>query len=84
MLVKCNICKGQKKIVGLGYIDRDCPTCDGTGAVTFKEALEPAIEKLHDQNEELSKDLDESNNPLPYLSERKKPGRKPREIKNEL
>ena len=40
MLVKCNACKGQKKVLCLGFIEGDCSSCEGTGFVTVKDAIE--------------------------------------------
>jgi len=33
-LVTCNSCRGVGKIVGMGYITRTCPECEGEGEVS--------------------------------------------------
>lgn len=40
MLVKCNACKGAKKVKQLGWMEGDCKTCGGSGYVSIKEAIE--------------------------------------------
>ena len=31
--IRCGTCRGQKRLVGIGGIEKDCVTCDGTGQV---------------------------------------------------
>ncbi len=45
MLVRCNACKGGKKIIGLGGFDTDCRKCKGAGVVSIEEAIEPVTDK---------------------------------------
>lgn len=40
MLVRCRRCGGAKKVVGMGYIQEDCPACGGAGYVAKKEEKE--------------------------------------------
>lgn len=35
-LARCSTCKCQKKILGLGLIERNCDDCDGIGWVKNK------------------------------------------------
>ena len=42
MLVKCNICLGNKTFRGMGYIEKECKKCDGTGYMTFEDAINKA------------------------------------------
>jgi hypothetical protein len=37
MMLSCDGCKGKKKIVGLGNILQDCPTCRGIGWIELPE-----------------------------------------------
>lgn len=39
MLVKCDLCNGKKKNIGLGGIEKDCSRCLGVGYISMKEAL---------------------------------------------
>ena len=48
MMISCEICRGTKKIVALGNISKDCPSCRGIGfielpnnelKVTLKDAM---------------------------------------------
>ena len=34
MYIKCSCCRGQKKIKGLGNIEKECPECKGIGHVS--------------------------------------------------
>lgn len=43
-LIRCTGCKGQKKITGLGLIERNCPDCEGIGHV--KKPAEPEQETV--------------------------------------
>jgi DnaJ-class molecular chaperone len=61
MLVKCNACKGQKKVMGMGYIEGDCKPCEGTGYLSVDKAIETAPRKRKKARE----DNDESATPLP-------------------
>lgn len=45
MLVKCNACKGQKKIMCLGFIEGECKECEGTGFVSIEQAIEQEPKK---------------------------------------
>ena len=44
MLVRCNACRGMKKIIGMGFIEKDCQTCSGTGYMPFEDAVNSAGE----------------------------------------
>jgi hypothetical protein len=33
MLIQCPMCKGRKKVEGMGYMMHDCPKCNATGWV---------------------------------------------------
>lgn len=73
-LVKCEACKGKKRILGMGGIYKDCKTCSGIGwvekSITADELIE-AHEKLDKAFENLEpKELDEK------TVTRKKYGRK--------
>lgn len=61
-MIICMTCRGQKKILSLGNIKKECPNCVGIGHVE---------ERVHDFNKELAEVMDM---PKP----RKKPGRKPK------
>jgi len=37
--VRCNVCRGQKKVSGMGGITRDCRACSGTGEVDAPELI---------------------------------------------
>lgn len=52
MLVKCNACKGQKKVMGMGYIEGDCKPCEGTGYLSVDKAIETAPRKRKKVREE--------------------------------
>ena len=39
MLVKCTACKGQKRIICLGFIEGDCKACEGTGFMHLDQAI---------------------------------------------
>ena len=43
MLVRCSVCRGQKKIKGLGCMLRKCVACSGAGYVE-QDAQEDNIE----------------------------------------
>jgi phage FluMu protein Com len=32
-IIRCDSCRGLKRIVGLGMIEKDCPECRGVGFV---------------------------------------------------
>ena len=34
-MARCQRCSGQKKVMGLGWIEIDCPSCNGTGVNTI-------------------------------------------------
>lgn len=34
--VRCLLCNGKKTIVGLGMLEKECPTCYGVGYVDSK------------------------------------------------
>ena len=36
-LVKCNACKGQKRIMGMGMMKKDCKACKGIGWLEKEE-----------------------------------------------
>lgn len=40
MLQRCDQCNGRKKIIGLGGMQKDCPSCKGIGHITIKPKLE--------------------------------------------
>lgn len=40
---RCTMCRGTKRILGLGMMDRQCPNCKGIGWVSV-EAVEPIVE----------------------------------------
>lgn len=29
----CNVCRGTKRTLGMGWIEEDCRTCDGRGRI---------------------------------------------------
>lgn len=33
-LLRCSKCNGRKKIIGLGMMEKECPTCFGIGWVS--------------------------------------------------
>jgi phage FluMu protein Com len=44
MLVRCTLCRGNKKVNGMGYIEQECPRCEGDGFVSLEEAVTKAEE----------------------------------------
>jgi DnaJ-class molecular chaperone len=36
-MINCDSCKGRKKIVGLGNIQQDCPSCRGIGWIEIPD-----------------------------------------------
>lgn len=42
MLVRCARCLGQKKVMGMGYIEGECKVCEGTGYTMVDKAIEEA------------------------------------------
>jgi hypothetical protein len=47
-LKRCLLCKGTKKVMGLGLIPRDCTACGGIGYVN----AEPIIKRRKKQEEQ--------------------------------
>lgn len=50
-ITRCPMCRGSKKMLGLGMMERDCEKCAGKGHVVFKEIkpdviVEPIIEPV--------------------------------------
>lgn len=41
---RCSECSGKKKVMGLGLLIKDCPTCEGIGWV--KKDVKPFTEEL--------------------------------------
>jgi hypothetical protein len=39
MLVRCTLCRGNKKINGMGYMEQECPRCEGDGFMSVQEAV---------------------------------------------
>ena len=39
-ITRCPMCRGSKKMLGLGMMERDCEKCAGKGHVMFKEIKE--------------------------------------------
>lgn len=52
---RCDICKGQKTITGLGCLIKDCPGCKGAGHVKIEQeqpiesAMQSVIEAQSDE-----------------------------------
>ena len=38
-MVKCYSCKGTKKLLALGNLIKDCPTCSAVGYITSKDDI---------------------------------------------
>ncbi len=45
MLVRCSACRGAKKVIGLGGIERDCKNCKGAGVNSIEEELSNGMAK---------------------------------------
>jgi phage FluMu protein Com len=41
---RCTVCKGFKKIVGLGMVEKECSDCKGIGFIEVKE--EPIVDNI--------------------------------------
>lgn len=39
MLSRCSGCQGQKRVMGIGSLERDCAVCKGIGWLKLDEAL---------------------------------------------
>lgn len=50
--IRCEVCKGRKKMFGLGYMLKDCHACAGVGFVA--EAEEPVKRKRRSPAEMLA------------------------------
>lgn len=37
MMINCDNCKGRKQVIGLGNIQKDCPSCRGIGWVELPD-----------------------------------------------
>lgn len=40
MLIRCDVCKGRKKVFGMGGMQKDCGACDGAGTIDEDVASE--------------------------------------------
>ena len=62
--IHCSICRGRKKILGLGSMMKECPSCKGAGwiEIEVKTCCGEPIEETMD---------------IPKV--KKKPGRKPKD-----
>ena len=74
MLVRCNACKGQKRVLCLGFIEGDCAVCSGTGFVSVEEAVkQPTIRRARKSKVEPEADTqmtdDENNQTSSQISE---------------
>ncbi len=59
-LQKCLICKGQKKIIGMGYIETKCENCHGVGWIEADDEKEDQKEEeLLAEEIELEEELEE-------------------------
>lgn len=43
-LVRCPVCRGRKKIIGLGLLEKDCDHCVGIGWIS-KKPVEIKVKK---------------------------------------
>ena len=57
MLVRCAVCRGQKKIKGLGCMLKKCVACSGAGYVE-QDAQEDNIETASDTLDNAHRELD--------------------------
>ena len=35
---RCDICRGKKKVMGLGMLEKKCVACNGVGHIIIKES----------------------------------------------
>ena len=68
--VKCYSCRGSKKLLSLGNIVKDCPTCSGVGYLKSDDSqpLQPV------------KPFNPTQHSDTIIKIKQKPGRKPRAI----
>lgn len=43
--MRCNVCGGKKKLLGMGCMEKPCGNCKGTGIVEDKPAAPVEVEK---------------------------------------
>ena len=48
-ITRCPDCRGTKKLVGLGFIERDCEKCAGKGHVPVEKVKAEIIEALKEE-----------------------------------
>ncbi len=46
MIIRCDLCRGKKRVIGLGMIEKKCQNCKGVGHLIKDEedVLEPGSE----------------------------------------
>ena len=47
MTKQCNVCRGTKKVLGMGWIEQDCKACDGSGRIDIPD--KPKIEAKQEE-----------------------------------
>ena len=70
--MRCPRCLGQKRVTGIGWIETDCPKCEGNGSITDS----PKYDETTTMDCETPKDavISSKFNKIPY-NERRKQGR---------
>lgn len=49
VIARCPECRGTKKLVGMGFMERDCEKCAGKGHVPVSQIKTDVIEALKDE-----------------------------------
>jgi hypothetical protein len=44
MFQRCHVCRGQKKVAGLGCIIKKCQECSGTGFIEIGQDTQDVVE----------------------------------------
>jgi len=49
MMIVCSKCRGQKNVIGIGYMEVTCPVCHGIGKVKMKEVKDDREEEASEE-----------------------------------
>lgn len=56
LLIKCDLCNGTKKMVGMGHLEQPCSRCNATGMMP-KQSDDASANSKDDSNVQLKEDL---------------------------